>query len=384
MNACVVCGSGELILVFASDQGRSLTSLCTIEHRSTQVFTCSACGHCQTAPVLDTERYYADAYDILVDSEDEDQLCQPINGPPVFRFDLQAATLLDKLELPHGASVLDYGAAKGTTLRKIGEQRGDLDVHLFDVSDRYVKFWERFAPADRCATFTVPSEWSSRFDLVTSFFVLEHITEPVQTLQAVRRLLKPGGRYYFIVPDVFANRGDLVVVDHVNHFTASSLTHLAAGAGFEIESIDRISHHQAFVVILRRSESIPVVLEPLASSVPSTTARIESIGRYWSGARDRVAAIEANLDGRPAAIYGAGFYGSYLFSHLADPGVVHNFVDRNPFLQGRRHFERTIVAPGDLDPAIGDVLVGLNPDSAHRAIESITEWLARPLRFEFL
>ena len=28
----------------------------------------------------------------------------------------------------------------------------------------------------------------------------------------------------------------LVVVDHVNHFTASSLTHLASRAGFEIES----------------------------------------------------------------------------------------------------------------------------------------------------
>jgi 2-polyprenyl-3-methyl-5-hydroxy-6-metoxy-1,4-benzoquinol methylase len=383
MSDCAVCGSSDVTSVFESARPRSLTSLCTIEHRATEVFACRVCGHCQTAPVIDTAHYYATAYDILVDSDDEDQLCQPINGPPVFRFDLQAATLINKITLDHGAVVLDYGAAKGTTLRKVRERRPDLDLHLFDVSDRYVPFWERFARHDRWATFTVPEHWHGRFDLVTSFFVLEHIIDPLRAVRAVRELLKPGGHYYVIVPDVIANRGDLVVVDHVNHFTKPSLMQLSAQAGMVVEEIDYLSHHQALIVVLRRDDVRPSS-PPSEQDIATSMAQIELIAQYWASVNNRVLAMEQRLDGRPAAIYGAGFYGSYLFNHLVDPEVVTTFVDRNPYLQGRRHFNRDVVAPGDLDGAITDVLVGLNPIAAHRAVEDIAEWSNRPLRFEFL
>ena len=61
------------------------------------------------------------------------------------------------------------------------------------------------------------------------------------------------------------------------------------------------------------------------------------------------------------AIYGAGFYGSWIASALAHPERVYCFLDRSPFQQGRHRFGKPIVPPEQLPGDIGALYVGLNP-----------------------
>ena len=101
-----------------------------------------------------------------------------------------------------------------------------------------------------------------RFDLVTSFFSLEHIPNVADTLGHIASLMRPGGRLYAVVPNVLTNIADFVVVDHCNHFTAPSLAQLVAAAGLITECIDDMAHRGAFVLLA------------FAASIGATIARI--------------------------------------------------------------------------------------------------------------
>ena len=53
---------------------------------------------------------------------------------------------------------------------------------------------------------------SGRFDLVYASWVLEHVAEPAALLQAIGRILKPGGYFIFITPN---KRHPLIAVNRL-------------------------------------------------------------------------------------------------------------------------------------------------------------------------
>jgi SAM-dependent methyltransferase len=379
---CYVCAVPLAEPLYEGGRHSSLTSLCTVQDQETRVFACARCGHVQTPPLRDLDEYYSSAYRILIESEEEDQLYVIRDGQKIFRAEHQAATLLDLLDLPEGALVLDYGAAKGATVKRVLKARPDVVAHFFDVSEMYVPFWRNIVDEDRFACFDRPDAWVERFDAVVSFFVLEHVQDPRDTLEKVRELLAPGGRYYFVVPNTFTNTADFVVVDHVNHFSVPSLEWLLHDAGFVVETIDAEAHTGAFVVVARRPVDNDIVPAP-ATPVGDVLEKAAEIASYWQGIVTRVEAMAGGADG-PVAIYGAGFYGSFIASCLPENVKVEQFVDQNPFLQGTTHLGRDVVAPESLAPGVTDVFVGLNPAAARSIVEGIDAWRESGVRFHFL
>src|SRR5258708_29239073 len=140
-------------------------------------------------------------------------------------------------------------------------------------------------------------------DVVPSFFALEHGAGPVATARTIRDLLKPGGRFYSLVPNAFANRADFIVVDHIHHYSAPSLARLMRTTGFDAVTIDETSHQGSFVVCARKSEP-PAVVDDRAA-VARAAAEARQTLAYWSRFVGAVGVIEQAVAERPCAIYGA-------------------------------------------------------------------------------
>ena len=249
---CNICGAPLGRPVYRSANNASITTMNKIIPGRTEVFFCGACGHLQTTELPDLDAYYATEYEINFASEDDDQLYKVIDGRPVYRAEHQANVLLRKLHFGAGHRVLDYGCAKAATLRKVATAHTDIVPYAFDVTDKYVPAWQRFIAAGHWATHRVPAVWDATIDIVLSFYALEHVRDPRNFLRTVRQLLKPGGTFYFVVPDTYANVADFVVADHINHFSESSLRTMLELAGFEAIEVDAKSHDAAFVVVARK------------------------------------------------------------------------------------------------------------------------------------
>jgi SAM-dependent methyltransferase len=329
-----------------------------------------------TEPIPDLVTYYAHNYPIGLGSEDDDQLYEMRDGNPVFRTDHQAQMLVDLVDWRPGARVLDHGCAKSSTFRKALPKLPGIELCLYDVSDRYRRYWDELIPPVRQAVNHLPSEWSGRFDVVTSFFSLEHIVQVREVLAQITALLAPQGQLYLVVPDVFENRGDFVVIDHVNHFTSRSLVRLLADAGLGINWVRKSVHRGALVALACKSGV------STAMSLPESDGDITAIANWWSEVVNRMLAIEKKSTGE-VAIYGAGFYGSFIYATLHDKSRVRCFLDENPNLQGQKHLGVPVLRPIDCPASVQDLWIGLNPTHAIRVMASVDLGLASPRRIFF-
>lgn len=381
---CNICGKLLTERIYFSGVARSLTSLCSVYDGQTEVFFCHGCGHVQSAEIANIDEYYDSDYDILVTSEEEDQTYEVVNGKVLYRTEHQVQTLLDKVDFSFATKVLDYGCAKSSTMRALIGKKPSTQVHLFDVSDRYISFWEKFLTKDRWATYVIPSNWDKQFDVVTSFFSLEHVARPQDALQQIARVLKIGGIFYGIVPNVFTNTADMIVVDHVNHFTPTSLDYLLHSNGFAVLEIDEKSHRGALIFKAERMVN-PIKETTESNKVESVFAEASKVARFWKDIGVKVKEFEQSIKvGDSVAVYGAGFYGAYIFSCLQNRERIKCVIDQNPFLHGCQVNGVNVVAPANLPAEISIVLVGLNPAYAKKLIEEIPEFRGKQLTYFFL
>lgn len=381
---CNVCGRGLADPIYESPDNRSITTMNKLIDGKTMVYFCERCGHLQTNELPNLAEYYAHEYEINLSSEDDDQLYKVVDGRPVYRADHQATVLQSKIHLFPGCRVLDYGCAKAPTLRKVVLNNPDIEPYLFDVTDKYVPFWQAYPKPAKYATFIPASEWQGNLDVVLSFYALEHVADLDEAIGNVKSLLKPGGVFYFIVPNVYTNIADFIVADHINHFSESSLKWMLMKEGFCDIEVDDVVHESAFVVTARLAGSATPV-EADEASIRTCRQASQQMGEYWQALLGRIRQFEQEeVRNQPVAIYGAGFYGNLIASSLGRFEQVSCFVDQNRFLHGTRLNGKPVVAPEELPEQVRHVLVGLNPRIAKENIESIEVWKDRPLHYFYL
>lgn len=371
-NRCNVCGKPLETPVYRSEQERSVTSLSEIHQGRTEVYFCSNCGHLQTPEIRNIDEYYDDAYKILVGSDEEDQLYKVTGDRKIYRSDHQASVLLSVIELPPNAQVLDYGCAKAATPRKLLKLRPDISLHLFDVSDMYIPFWEKFVSRNNWALYSTDHWEGEKFDLVTSFYSLEHMPDPLKSIREMGRMLRHNGIIYVVVPNWRANIADFIVVDHVNHFSESSVRELLRRAGLELSWISADVHDSALVFTARKVDhpSTDSSIDIEVSPPQDLLEQVESTAMYWRNFQSRIQDTErlCGDQARSIAIYGSGFYGTYIATCLSRFGDVECFVDQNPYRQGIVHFGKPVVSPEGIPSSVRNIFVGLNPAKAKSEI----------------
>jgi SAM-dependent methyltransferase len=366
MKSCSVCAQPLGNPSFTAS-APSLTSLSTLIAVPTIVYICEGCSHIQSETLPDVQNFYDHDYKISLQSESHDQLYSTVGDQIVYRTQRQAEIVLG-LDLPKGATILDFGAAKAATLREIMGRRPDLDPFVFDVSDDYRSSWEGWIKFEHQATYELPLHWTGKFDLVMSHFVLEHVPEPVLVLSTLERCLAPNGKLFFTVPDSKSNPGDLLVVDHLNHFTEQSLSTALSRSGLSLVSV-RIDLFSGALAVL--AEKDPQGAGNTAAKLEGTIQETRNCLKNWSNELSKLQKIESAS--QPFAIYGAGFYGSLIASKLKSNPTC--FLDRNPHILGSTHMNKPVVHPDNCPRDVKLIYAGLNPKSARSILATNMEWM---------
>ena len=380
---CNICNTELGTPIFKSGSSKSLTTMNKFIDGELVVSFCKNCQHCQTDELTNLEEFYAHDYEINFQSENDDQLFAIIDGVAVYRSEHQANVLMSKIDLSGGKKVLDYGCANAATLKRVVQHNSDINVHLFDVTDKYTNIWDNFPVPTQWSTHQPNPKWKNNMDVVLSFYALEHISDLGHTLSNVRNLLKDGGHFYFLVPNVYENVADFIVADHVNHFSSRSLETLLSSYGFYDIDIDSKIHTAAYVVSARVNKSDED--KAMISASLGYEAELSNICNFWKNIKNKISTFET-LEGaeKGVAVYGAGIYGNFIFAGLQNKDRVKYFIDQNVSLIGTKVHGIPVLHPKYLPSDIQNVIVGLNPKIARAAISSIKSNNFQMSRFYFL
>lgn len=392
---CNACGSQLTSPLYEGKGDKSITTMNTYLNGRLMVYLCPACGHCQTLPLNDLKTYYETDYELGRLNEEDDQLYSMGDEGPIYRAQHQAAVLLSKLKINPQTRLLDFGCGKSLTMKSICNVIGGFKPYVYDVADKYLDLWLNITDKDYCAVNEVPKNWSEKFDLVTSFYALEHIENLHSICTTIRELLSESGYFYFIVPDMITNPADFIVADHVNHFSSSSISAFMQRMGFVVKEIDSDSHIGAIICLAQKSNGSNVstpVLPPVNRENASVLVdeefvhKAHTLSEFWASQNDKlVNAISKLPISSGVAIYGAGFYGTYLYGIAMQIGKdIECFIDSNPHMLGHKSNGLPIVNPSGIPDNVEHILVGLNPQSAKSIIENMEAFAGRNYSFIYI
>ena len=144
---------------------------------------------------------------------------------------------------------LDIGCGIGEVSLALA-QRG-FECTGLDMKERIIGQLQREQPSVRWlrAMTTDLEKVGERFDVITMYHVLEHVSDPVNCLRTILRVAKPGALIVVEVPNVGGwearlkgPRWHYYKVDHVNYFRASDLRRLSALVGSEVLAVRGYQH----------------------------------------------------------------------------------------------------------------------------------------------
>jgi 2-polyprenyl-3-methyl-5-hydroxy-6-metoxy-1,4-benzoquinol methylase len=374
--------------VYESQDNLSVTTTNKLVLGRTCVYFCECCGHLQTNELENLRHYYAEEYEINLKSKEDDQLYAVVNDQIVYRSVHQANTLVEKVKFWEGCRVLDYGCAKSQTMKHVLSRNVDINLFLFDVTDKYIPYWQEFQKTVEWSTHTHNPAWEGSMDVVVSFYALEHVADLHEAINNIKKLLKAGGIFYFLVPNVYENAADFIVADHVQHFSRSSLKTLLLRNGFRDIDIDTTSHKSAFVVCATLANEIDgdkfSMGDLEVSEISDSKTSVMKMSQYWEDVVGRIQAFEASIEEANIAIYGAGFYGNFIATAMKYPERICCFVDQNPHLHNVNIRNRPVLAPENIPNEVQHVIVGMNPQHAKDNITKIESLKTRNLNYFFL
>jgi len=189
------------------------------------------------------------------------------------------------------------------------------------------------------------------FDLVAIMHVLEHVSDPPAVIARMHDTLKPGGLAFIEVPHTLDLNMfyDLLLFEHLFHFTPQTLSWHLERQGFDIVAADTSSSYGALRMVARKRTS-PGHPPSLPSELPPMAEGFERWTRMWTRMREVcTVGAERAASGRRVAVFGAGMTSAtwLVYSDLFDSPIV-GCLDESPWKVGRSFFGRSVHALADL------------------------------------
>ncbi|MDB5321803.1 MAG: hypothetical protein JWN40_3434 [Phycisphaerales bacterium] len=244
---CRVCGS-ERVVRLGAPRYRPPTKVAGVPIRvddlDLSLYRCSECDYQFVAPVIPQERLLA----CYRESSGSNWKTDPQVDAAIVnqRYYANKRAVLERFS--PGRQVLDFGCYDGGFLKYLGAEWQTAGIEPSTVAAGIAAGHgvQILGPTIDA----VGAEHNASFDAIISFDVLEHLPEPVATLSALRRLLRPGGVMVVETGNSAALAWRLTgpaypycgIVEHVGFFNERSLGVAGRRAGLELAHFQRSCH----------------------------------------------------------------------------------------------------------------------------------------------
>ncbi len=339
---CVICSETSLDLFDSFYDLKRVTSDCKPFCSGGKLSLCKNCGTIQKAvdnKWLEEIAAIYKNYEVYSQSDGEEQaVFNQQTGKPSKRSAVLNSFIRDsKLLTPNNGKVLDYGCANGEFLSIFTDYWPSWKLYGSDLSDKYE------AQLNSIPNFTTLYKESDiptkEFDLISLIHTLEHLVTPTETLIQLRKSLNKNGLLFIQVPNVQETPFDILVADHLTHFTTQTLSALLHRTGFKVKSISTNTV----------SKEISVLATPEFNTDPLNTAPAQNeisdaantIGNHFRFLTQMLSDAEALEKQGEFAIFGSSISATWLSNYFKNAIC---FVDEDPNRIGKSHQNKPICA----------------------------------------
>jgi hypothetical protein len=366
--ACLVCESVALSKVEGFAALPRITSDCRPFPAGGELSVCAECGTVQKQPspvwLGEIHDIYANYASYYQSGGDEQIVFDRESRRPRRRSDVLMEKLAAGDTLPVKGFALDIGCGNGVTLTSMSHVFPQWRLSGYELGDSTLPKLSTIQGFERLYTASL-SSIEQKFDLVTMIHSLEHFPSPKEILDHLRNIVGTG-LLFIEVCNVVQNPFDIVVADHVIHFSHSSLCRLLRNSGFSVARAATDWVPKEISLLARRALATSDFAD---SSRSSGSDVLKDITAYVKWLQDLTTlAHNIAMGRRPMAIFGTSIAATWLGSQLE--GLISFFVDEDESRVGRTHLGRPIIRPADV-PNNSVVYLALAP--------TVAEFIARKL-----
>ena len=385
LASCLVCGERRLVPMPEFHALPRVTSDCRTFPAGGHLAVCAGCGGVQKYPdsrwLEEIETIYA-AYAAYHQADgDEQVILDSGTGTVRRRSDVILERLVETRPMPASGRALDIGCGSGVTLRAMSNSLSDWRFFGQDLDQRNQP---RLSTIPRFETLFVcePADIDGRFDLIALIHSLEHFPAPGELLKSLLGKLTASGLLLVQVCDTVRNPYDLLIADHLTHFSADSLRLLAENSGFSVAAVETgwVAKELSMVAVNPEQRSRAQPPAP-SRSAGNALSRVRS-QLDWLAAMVRDAEHQA-AGGTDFGIFGTSICATWLAGFLGDR--VSFFVDEDPSRQGKQIMGKPVLPPHRVPPR-SRVYLALVPEIASRVgerLRTLPLQLIQPPAFDF-
>lgn len=335
-HACVVCGEAQ----FRSVEGYSHLPRVTSDAKpftaGGTLRVCLSCGAIQKTAdgkFLEEARAIYSVYDLFALSDGAEQVIFTDEGP-VSRSIRLVEFLTRNADLPETGRLLDVGCGTGAALANFSKVLPNWILCGNELTDRSLPALQRI-PNFR-ELFVCPlSDIPLKFDVTTMIHFLEHAIDPLCILRDALDRTDHTGIIFVQVPNVETSPFDLLIADHLVHFTPSTLAQLCRRAGLSISQLsDRVLPKE--LTLLGRCGR-----EGTGPAQPEEAWQLASRTVNWL--TSVLATARSLATDRPIGLFGTSIAGMWLYGALRDQ--VAFFVDEDTTRIGRDVDGKPVLSP---------------------------------------
>ena len=266
LEACPLCGgkslrprfdvrhiAGDVLHSWASEQGFS----------AAPIVACRGCGFVFKS--VQPSAHYLDEHYAQLSKDYMERVAEEVTE---HREDYRAARKMLLEAFPAGGSILDVGCASGYFLYSLGEEWEKHGLEMFHLAAQRAR--ERGEISVHECELAAARFTDQSFDVVCSFDVVEHLSDPMAFFREAYRILKPSG-WLLLGTGGSSSAGALLsgsrwtylgIPEHVSFFSRRSLRLALRKAGFRHAEFKRIHHGERKVAV--------------------ATGWLRAVGKHWA------------------------------------------------------------------------------------------------------
>ena len=335
---CIYCKDRNLDLIESFRDLRTISSDCKPWLKGFAMAICKNCGFPQAGVTQAWEDSAAEIYNSYAtyfQTSDFDQAVF-VDGEKSWRSDLFVSAVLEHHQPEVGANLLDFGCGSGNLLRSFSKFRPDLSLFGFDLDARELESLKSVKNFKQLIVGDLRTDL--RFNLISMSHTLEHLIDPIQSLQQLSQLLDEDGCLVIAVPDCSLDPFKLLIADHCSHFSVETLSIFLTNSGFNIVQIESRLETRECWAVCKKGTSVQ-------------KEKLQARNTEWlEKSIDWISIVKTDAQ-KFAKEYSFGIFGTsinalWLFGELELD--VNFFVDEDVSRQGTRLFGRPVISPSEV------------------------------------